>query len=143
MKSATDNKDFSRAAISRLVADRLKLRFGGENLSDASEHLDADSMAAFVEGRLDEAEARPLISHLVSCASCLHLTAELIRYESESEDVSSAIVPDESAGPLRRFFDRLTSGAVPSLTEDAVFAYNEKDNGSEDPDPAPDESNQT
>lgn len=133
MKSATNNRDFSRAAISRLVADRLKLRLRGENLSDESpEHLDDDSMAAFVEGRLEDAEARPIISHLVNCASCLHLTAQLIRYEAETDDVSSASVPDESAGPLRRFFDRLASGVVPTLGEDVVFAYNEKENNSKE-----------
>jgi hypothetical protein len=133
MKSATNNRDFSRAAISRLVAERLKLRLGGENLSGESpEHLDDDSMAAFVEGHLEDAQARPIISHLVNCASCLHLTAQLIRYEAETEEVSGAGLPDESAGPLRRFFDRLASGAVPSLGEDVVFAYNEKENRSKE-----------
>jgi hypothetical protein len=145
MKSATNNNDLPRAAISRLVAERLRLRFSDESLSPSTEHLDADSMTAFVEGRLEDAEARPLISHLINCASCLHLTAELIRYESETEDINNASLPDESAGPLRRFFDRLTAGAVPSLTEDAVFAYNEKENGNEEEaEPATDEeSNQT
>ncbi len=132
MKSETDNRDFPRAAISRIVAERLKLRLASENPSvAATEHLDPDTMAAFVEGRFDDAEARPLISHLVNCASCLHLTAELIRYESETEGTSSATLPDESAGPLRRFFDRLATGALPQFTEDTVFAYNEKDKESE------------
>lgn len=132
MKSETDNRDFSRAAISRIVTARLKLRLADENSSAAAtEHLDADTMAAFVEGRLDEAEARPLISHLVSCASCLHFTAELIRYESDPDDVPASVA-DESAGPLRRFFDRLATGAIPQFNEDTVFAYNEKDNESEE-----------
>lgn len=132
MKSETDNRDFSRAAISRIVTERLKLRLASENPSvAATEHLDADTMAAFVEGRFDDAEARPLISHLVNCASCLHLTAELIRYDSDPDEVSAS-VPDESAGPLRRFFDRLATGAIPQFNEDTVFAYNEKDKESEE-----------
>lgn len=129
MKSQTDNRDFPRAAISRLVAERLKLRLAGDNPSVAGTmHLDADTMTAFVEGRFEDAEARPLISHLVNCASCLHLTAELIRYDSDPDEAG---VPDESAGPLRRFFDRLATGALPQFNEDTVFAYHEKDNGSE------------
>jgi hypothetical protein len=128
MKSANDQHDFPRAAISRLLAERLQSTLSAEDRSSA-EHLDADTTAAFVEGRLDDKEARPIISHVINCASCLHLTAELIRFEAETDEVSDATLADETAGPLRRFFDRFADGAFPQFNEDTVFAYNENENG--------------
>ena len=71
-------------------------------------------------------EIRFAHSHLVSCPSCLHLTAQLIRFDPEMDEAASAGAEVDD-GPLQRFFDRLASGVLPSMQEDAVFAY--QDNG--------------
>ena len=127
MKSAGKQKgDPQVAAIRRLIDVRLKARMRDEALSlAAAAHPDEDVINAFVEGWLEESKADRLTSHLVSCASCLHLTAQLIRYDPEKDEAGSPGAASEQ-GPLQRFFDRLASGLVP-IQEDAVFAY--QDNG--------------
>lgn len=88
----------------------------------AGTHLDEDALSAFVEGRLGEREAAPIISHLVSCNSCRRFTAELARLDSElGPDELSAAPPPEEPGRIRRLLDRLASHVLPE--SDEVFAY--------------------
>ncbi|HYY59629.1 MAG TPA: zf-HC2 domain-containing protein, partial [Pyrinomonadaceae bacterium] len=47
-------------------------------------HLDEDALNAFVEGRLGETEARPVVKHLVACSYCRHATSQLVRLEAET-----------------------------------------------------------
>lgn len=87
-------------------------------------HLDEDALSAFIEGRLSEVESAPLIKHLVSCASCRQITAQLVRLDTElsgSEAIEST--PVEEPGRIRRLLSDLASRVVPSTEEDAVFAY--------------------
>jgi len=128
MKSAEKQKgDPQVTAIRRLIGVRLKARMRDEAIAPAAAaHPDDDVINAFVEGWLEESKAESLTSHLVSCAACLHLTAQLIRYDPEMDEAGSPS-PDVDQGPMQRFFDRLASGVLPSMSEDAVFAY--QDNG--------------
>lgn len=123
------NGDFESAAIRRLIDLRLKARLRDKSLSDS--HPDDDVVSAFVEGQLEDAESLSVISHLVGCTSCLHLTAQLARFEPEADEVAHASPPEETPGPLQRFFDRLAMNVSPSLEEDVVFAYEEKKEPSE------------
>jgi hypothetical protein len=118
-------------AIRYMIHERLKARLATESRSLES-HLDEDVICAFVEGRLEEKETSPVISHLISCASCRQTTAQLIRLESQFDSQSDSAVPDESSGRVP-FLDRLASRLAPSLEEDAVFAYH-------DPSSEPDQS---
>ena len=128
MKSAEQQKgDPQVTAIRRAIDVRLKARMRDEALARAAAaHPDEDVINAYVEGWLEESKADSLTSHLVSCASCLHLTAQLIRFDPEMDE-AAAPSADVDQGPLQRFFDRLTAGVLPSMGEDAVFAY--QDNG--------------
>jgi len=117
--------DPETAVIRRLIAARLRARVQDESKSEPAGHLDDDAIAVFVEGRLEEAESAAIVSHLVACPSCLHMTAQLIRLDPEIDDVSSASMPAEEPGPLRRLFDRVAAGLIPSVGEDSVFAYRE------------------
>lgn len=128
MKSAEQQKgDPQLAAIRRLIGIRLKARMRDEAISHAvAAHPDEDIINAFVEGWLEESKADSLTSHLVSCASCLHMTAQLIRFDPGMDEAGS-LSADADQSPLQRFFDRLASGIVPSREEHAVFAYEEKD----------------
>jgi uncharacterized Zn finger protein len=134
MKSAEQQKgDPQVTAIRRAIDVRLKARMRDETVARAAAaHPDEDVINAYVEGWLEESKADSLTSHLVSCASCLHLTAQLIRFDPEMDE-AAAPSADADQGPLQRFFDRLAGGVLPSLGEDAVFAY--QDNG-ESPDNA-------
>jgi hypothetical protein len=58
------------------------LRFNSTNASiNNDRHLDDDSLTAFVEGNLTERESTPILSHLVDCSFCRHVTAELVRLD--------------------------------------------------------------
>ena len=103
-----------------MIHQRLKAGLPNESLS-LDTHLDEDAICAFVEGRLEETESSPMISHLISCASCRHTTSLLVRLESQFE----LTVSEESSGRVRMLLERLASRLTPSPEEDVVFAYQE------------------
>jgi hypothetical protein len=122
-------------AIRQLIDRRLKARLPAEVLLDPfAVHLDEDAICAFVEGRLEDAESAPVISHLVSCSFCRHTTAQLIRLESQFDSQDDAIV-DEGPGRVRLFLESLAASVAPSFEEDAVFAYQNPETESEDAEP--------
>lgn len=91
----------------------------------AGEHLDEDSLSAFVEGRLGEREARPIISHLVGCGSCRRITAQLIRLE-EAIGETAPIVPEtppREPSRIRRLLEDLAARVIPASDDASVFAY--------------------
>jgi hypothetical protein len=107
--------------IRYLIHQRLRAR--AESLPGPSDtHLDEDAICAFVEGRLEEAESAPVITHLVACAPCRHTTAQLIRRESQF-DPESDPTPVEGPGPVRSLLEHLAARITPSFEEDVVFAY--------------------
>lgn len=108
-------------AIRYLIEQRLKARLSAE--SPASEHLDEDAISAFVEGRLEEAESSPVISHLIACTSCRQTTAQLVRLESQFDTEAESAALEENPGGVPSLLERLTSRLAPSFEEDAVFAY--------------------
>jgi hypothetical protein len=110
-------------AIRQLIDRRLKSRLPAEVMLDPfAAHLDEDAICAFVEGRLEDAEAAPVTSHLVACSFCRHTTAQLIKLESQFDSRDEAIVA-EGPGRVRLFLESLAARMAPSLEEDAVFAY--------------------
>ena len=111
-------------AIRQMIHGRLQARLATEPLA-REPHLDEDAICAFVEGRLEEGEASPVISHLIACPSCRHMTAQLIRLGTQFETENQLAALPESPGRMRVFFDDLAARLTPSLEEDAVFAYQE------------------
>ena len=132
------------AAIQNLIGQFLKARSASQfNRAATGPHLDNDSLAAFTEGSLSEREAKPIVSHLVDCSFCRHVTAELIRLDLAFAENTAAAPIAETAEPSR--VSEVLSGLLSKIfgtTDGAVFAHEQKtdeednkedDKDSEDP----------
>ena len=109
-----------------IVAQRLKSVATSElsNLPVGS-HVDEDSIAAFVEGRLTDTECKPVLSHLAACGLCRRTSAQFVQLENQIEaDITTST--DEEPGRLEALLARLRA-AVPSASEEVVFAYNSEE----------------
>lgn len=82
--------------IQGLLDRYLNRQSTANGLSTQENHLDDDSLTAFVEGNLSEREAKPIISHLVDCSFCRHVTAELVRLDFAFADEQVPVVAKES-----------------------------------------------
>ena len=107
-----------------LIGRYLNLRSSREPVAANAPHMDDDQLSAFAEGNLSQREARPIVSHLVDCSFCRHITADLVRLDfalAETETAPAAAAASEPSkvsevlsGLLARIFG--TSGS-------AVFAH--------------------
>ncbi|MGH9931191.1 MAG: hypothetical protein ACREA9_18435, partial [Pyrinomonadaceae bacterium] len=112
------------ASLRLLIGLRLKTRAQvGSGTLPLDVHLDEDAIGSFVEGRLGEAESPSLIAHLVACAFCRRTTAELIRLESHIDVEDESISEDQNPGRLRVFLEHMAARTIAPAEEDAVFAY--------------------
>ncbi len=110
-----------------LVGERLRTRARDEQgAAGPGEHLDADTVASFIEGRVEEPGASLITSHLITCSQCRTATARTIHLECEIEAESDTLPPDEAPGRLRQFLDRLSAQVFPSTEGDVVFAYQDQ-----------------
>ena len=90
-------------------------------------HIDADTLAAFVENSLSLRESEPVVAHLVDCGFCRKSSAELIRLQNEfsAEPMRDVVHQGESSK-----ISEVLSGLLQKLlgTSDAsVFAHEESD----------------
>jgi hypothetical protein len=110
------------------IAGLLDVFLKTQNSNSTEPHLDQDSLNAFVEGRLNQIEAKPITTHLVKCSFCRHVTAELVKLEMEfSEDFSTAPMsnqePTKVSEVIAGLFSRLFGGSAGE-----VFAHHEAEN---------------
>lgn len=107
--------------IRALVAQRLKSVATSElsNLP-AGSHVDEDTIAAFVEGRLADAECQPVLSHLAACGLCRRTSAQFVQLENQIDDEISPA--KEEPGRLEALLAKLRD-AVPAAGDEVVFAY--------------------
>lgn len=118
--------------IQGLLDRFLKVR-SVENVAFTSQdHLDEDTLSAFVEGNIKEREATPVVSHLVDCSFCRNITTELVRldlaFEGAPESIKAAEtqptkIADVLGGILNRIF---------GSNEGAVFAHHEDEDKKEE-----------
>ncbi len=123
-KWSTDSSDIQIKGL----LDRY-MRFGVrvENLTTHTIHPDDDSLAAFIEGRLTESEAEPMVNHLVECSFCRHITAELITLdlafaEEEIHFAAKETQPSRMSEVLNNLLSRIFGTG-----DSAVFAHQEKE----------------
>lgn len=117
--------------IQGLVDRYLRLQTATNNKVLPGEHLNEDSLAAFTEGNLSEREAQPLVSHLVECSFCRHVTTELIRLDLAfaAEAVRETAVENQPS-KVSEVLNNLLSRIFGS-NDGAVFAHQEKEEDSE------------
>ncbi len=129
-----EHMDPQQAAIQNLVGQLLNAGKGHEfNRAANGPHLDQDSLAAFTEGILSEREAKPVVSHLVDCSFCRHVTAELIRLDMTFAETPAAAPITETAEPSK--VSGVLSGLLARIfgaSENAVFAHEDKEAEKED-----------
>jgi len=107
--------------ISELIHQRLNSFSNAEVVPVSDSHLDEDTIAAFVEARLGAHVSQTLVSHLVACKSCRRESAQLIRLESQIQNVAEANLSEEP-NRLSAFLESLRP-SMPVVGEDVVFAY--------------------
>jgi hypothetical protein len=97
-------------------------------------HLDQDTLAAFTEGSLSERVSLPVVSHLVNCSFCRHITAELVRLDLEFEAEPIAVQTTGDVSQPTKVSEVL-SGLLSKMfgsSENAAFAHNEEEEKKED-----------
>lgn len=116
--------------IQGVLDNFLKLR--NKQTTSTATHLDEDSLTAFVEGNISERESKPIISHLVDCSFCRHVTAELIKLDYAFAETEEIIPVKANAEPSS--ISEVLSGLLTRIfgsSEEAVFALEEKKEDSE------------
>ena len=82
--------------IQKVLGNYLQLKVAGNGLTAEGQHLDEDSLTAFVEGNLRAKESLPIVNHLVDCTFCRHVTAELVKLDFALADENVHVVAQKS-----------------------------------------------
>lgn len=98
------------------------------NLQFEVQHLDEDSLAAFVEGNLSQRESQPIVNHLIDCSFCRHITAELVRLDLAfaGEEVLAVAAQSEQPSKISEVLHGLLS-RIFGTNDGVVFAHEEKE----------------
>ena len=136
-----ENKKFTNPQDIQIqgLLDRYLHSQASDKNASSEKHLDEDILTAFTEGNLNEREAQPIVSHLVDCSFCRHVTAELVRLDLAfaGEDVQIATAENQ---PFK--ISEVLSGLLSRIfgtNDGAVFAHQEKEADSEETEKLKDE----
>ena len=120
--------------IQGLLDGYLKKNSSSNNL-EKTNHLDEDTLTAFVEGTLNEREAKPITNHLVGCSFCRHITTELVKLDlAFAEEAQPIVVAEAEPTKVSEVLNGILS-RIFGTSDGAVFAHQEseeedsKDNG--------------
>ena len=115
--------------VQSLLGRYLNARSAAEQaLNTGADHLDDDTLSAFVEGNLSEREAKPVVSHLVACTFCRHITSEMVRLDlafagtAETRQPMAEPEPSRISGVLNGILSRIFG-----TSDGAVFAHHENE----------------
>lgn len=102
------------------------LRVKNSTATAPQNHLDEDSLTAFVEGNLSETEAKPIVNHLIDCSFCRHVTSELVRLDlAFEEQPAQALASESQPSKVSEVLNNLLS-RIFGTNDGAVFAHEEK-----------------
>ena len=125
----TGNKNIEEIRIQGLLDSYLNRQ--STVVSTQQNHLDEDSLAAFVEGNLSERESKPIVSHLVDCSFCRHVTAELVRLDlAFADEQVQAVVEESQPSRISEVLNNLLT-KIFGTSESAVFAHQEAEEKTE------------
>lgn len=115
----------------KLLNRYLRLKVSVNGLTVDGQHLNEDSLTAFVEGNLGERENQPVVNHLVNCTFCRHKTAELVKLEAAfTDDELNFAINKNQPSKISEVLSGLLSRIFGS-NEGAVFAHQEKEESEE------------
>lgn len=139
----TGNMSSEELNIQNLLSNYLRLRVSNNGLMSEGQHLDEDSLSAFIEGSLGQKESVPIVNHLVDCSFCRHLTAELVRLDFAFADEPSPVI---AAGKEPSKISEVLSsilGRIFGTTDGVVFAHQENEQDADDDDEETEPSRET
>jgi hypothetical protein len=117
--------------IQGLLDRYLNRKSAANGLSTQENHLDDDSLTAFVEGNLSERESKPIVSHLVDCSFCRHVTAELVRLDlAFADEQVQTVVEENQPSKISEVLNGLLA-KIFGTGDSAVFAHHEAEEKSE------------
>lgn len=128
MKKRINNQGENQ--FERLLGLYLKKRSANRR-ENFAEHLDEDSLAAFVEGRLTKRNDLPIISHLVECSPCRRSTLELLSLTEQIEIENHVVVSSSEPSLFHEFWSKLKAKTFTSL-DNTVFAHQERADDEDD-----------
>lgn len=140
----TQLNDTQNAKIQGVLARYLELRAAEPAKNEFSGHLDEDTLNAFTEGRINQREATPVVSHLTDCSFCRHRTVELVRLEMYFAEQDEPVGIRETASEPASVSSVL-SGILSKIfgsSEAAVFAHEEKPEDESAVDTKPDKTDE-
>jgi hypothetical protein len=118
--------------IQGLLDRYLRFRSANNSFKENQNHLDEDSLTAFVEGKINEREAPSFLNHLVDCSFCLHVTGELAKLsDAFAEDDITVNVPAKEPTKISAVLNGLLS-RIFGTNDGAVFAHHEEEEKKED-----------
>ncbi len=120
------------------VLDSYLRSVNSESKEGRELHLDQDTLSAFTEGSLNKREAAPVVSHLVECSFCRHVTAELVRldFALAEFDMPAAIAQEAEPASIASVLNGLLS-RIFGTSDGAVFAHNEDEKKDDETDEKP------
>lgn len=128
----TGNLRSQEVDIQGLIDGYLKAK-RANNSANEGRHLDEDSLTAFVEGNVSRRELPTIVSHLIDCSFCLHITAELVRLDLAFASEEVRPVPAQTEQPSK--ISEVLSGLLSRIfgtNDGVVFAHEEKGKEAED-----------
>jgi hypothetical protein len=91
----------------------------------SANHLDQDSLNAYVEGNLTEKESPAIVRHLVGCSFCRQITVDIASLRSDFHNETE--IPEPAKQPAK--LSEVLAGLVSQLfggADAAVLAHEEK-----------------
>lgn len=126
-----ENINSEELKIQGLLNQYLRLKISANGLTVEEQHLDENSLTAFVEGNLGNRETQPIINHLVSCTFCRHVTAQLVKLEvAFADEALHPVVSENQPTKVSEVLSGLLS-RIFGNNEGAVFAHQEKEESEE------------